>query len=162
MPLLDALPQGRIPAAIVTYLHILGILSCVSALVLERLWLRPDPDLRTGRRLLLADAVYGLAALLTVLSGLLLVLRYGSGMAFYTANPLFWGKVGLFLGVGVLSLLPSAVFLRWIAPLRRGSSPPLSPTDAGRLGWILNVELAGLAALPLLAALVARGVGLGG
>lgn len=160
MSLLDALPQGRVATAVVRYLHILGILTSVGMLVLERAWLQADPGLRRARGLLLADGVYGLAALLTVLSGLLLVLRYGSGMAFYMANPLFWWKVGGFLSVGLLSLVPTVVFLRWIPPLRRGTPPPLNPSDADRLAWILNLELGGIAVVPLLATLVGRGVGL--
>ena len=37
----------------------------------------------------------------------------------------------------------------------------VSEALAGRLKWILNIELAGFATIPLLATLMARGVGLG-
>jgi putative membrane protein len=36
----------------------------------------------------------------------------------------------------------------------------VSQALATRLGWIINVELVGFAAIPLLATLMARGVGL--
>lgn len=162
MSLLDDLPQGRIAGAIVTYLHILAILISVGALALERGLLRPEPGIQRARWLILADGVYGLAALATVLSGILLVLHYGPGMAYYTGNPLFWWKVGGFLAVALLSLGPTVVFLRWITPLREGIPPQLSRTGADRLSWILNLQLGGIAVLPLLATLVTRGVGLNG
>ena len=38
----------------------------------------------------------------------------------------------------------------------------MSEALAQRLRWILNIELAGFAAIPLMATLMARGVGLSG
>ena len=38
----------------------------------------------------------------------------------------------------------------------------MSEALAGRLAWILNIELVGFAAIPLMATLMARGVGLSG
>jgi putative membrane protein len=38
--------------------------------------------------------------------------------------------------------------------------PKVSEALANRLAWILNIELAGFALIPLIATLMARGVGL--
>ena len=102
------------------------------------------------------------STLALLLSGIARVLHYGQGSDFYTENPLFWWKVGLYLGVGGLSLYPTVTYILWALPLRRGELPQVSEALAQRLRWILNIELAGFAAIPLIATLMARGVGLSG
>ncbi|MXY62679.1 MAG: DUF2214 family protein [Synechococcus sp. SB0665_bin_28] len=47
-------------------------------------------------------------------------------------------------------------------PLRKGELPQVSGALCTRLAWSINVEVAGFASIPLLAALMAHGVGLGG
>jgi putative membrane protein len=93
-------------------------------------------------------------------SGILRVLYFGQGSTFYTENPLFWWKVGLYLAVGALSLYPTVTYILWALPLRRGETPVVSEALATRLSWILNVELLGFASIPFMATLMARGVGL--
>jgi putative membrane protein len=90
------------------------------------------------------------------------VLHFGQGSAFYTENPLFWVKVGTYLTVGALSLYPTITYILWAIPLRKGELPKVSEALATRLRWILNIELVGFAAIPFLATLMARGVGLPG
>jgi putative membrane protein len=87
------------------------------------------------------------------------VLYFGQGSSFYTENPLFWWKVGAYLAVGTLSLYPTITYILWAIPLRKGELPQVSESLVTRLKWILNVEILGFALIPLLAALMARGVG---
>jgi putative membrane protein len=153
-------PTGVVPSAAVAYVHYLSFMVCFGALVLERRLIKPDPGRDEATLMVITDIVYGIAALAVLLSGILRVLHYGQGSAFYTENPLFWWKVGLYLSVGTLSLYPTITYILWAIPLRRGELPQVSETLAARLRWILNIELVGFAAIPLLAALMARGVGL--
>jgi putative membrane protein len=133
---------------------------CFAALVVERRLLRPDPGRRAATAMVITDIVYGIAALALLVSGILRVLYFGQGSSFYTENPLFWWKVGLYLSVGALSLYPTVTYILWAIPLRKGELPKVSEALATRLGWIINVELVGFALVPLLATLMARGVGL--
>lgn len=112
--------------------------------------------------MVITDVVYGIAALTLLVSGILRVLYFGQGTEFYTANPVFWWKVGLYIAIGTLSLYPTVTYILWALPLRKGELPQVSEALANRLAWILNIELAGFAAIPLLATLMARGVGLAG
>ncbi|TGG77764.1 MAG: DUF2214 family protein [Aphanocapsa feldmannii 277cV] len=144
----------------VAYLHDLSFMVCFAALVLERYLIRPNPDRQNATLMVITDIVYGIAALALLVSGILRVLSFGQGSSFYTENPLFWWKVGLFLSVGGLSLYPTITYILWVLPLRRGALPLVSEGLAQRLGWILNIELLGFASIPLLATLMARGVGL--
>ncbi len=154
-------PTGVIPEALVAYVHHLSFMVCFAALALQRKLIRSEPGRGDSLLIVITDVVYGLSALTLTLSGILRVLHYGRGTSFYTENPLFWLKVATFVAVGVLSLYPTVTFLRsWAGPLRRGELPQPSEALVARLRLILNLELAGFAALPLLAALMARGVGL--
>ena len=110
--------------------------------------------------MVITDIIYGMAALTLLVSGILRVLYFGQGSDFYTQNPLFWWKVGLYLSVGGLSLYPTVTYILWAIPLRKGELPQVSEGLAGRLSWIINIELAGFASIPLMATLMARGVGL--
>jgi len=128
--------------------------------VLERRLIKANPAKGEATLMVITDVVYGIAALAVLLSGILRVLHYGQGSGFYTANPLFWWKVGVYLAVGALSLYPTVTYILWAIPLRKGELPEVSEALAGRLRWVLNIELAGFATIPLLASLMARGVGL--
>ena len=120
----------------------------------------PDPDQGTATKLIITDIIYGLAALTLLGSGIMRVLYFGQGSEFYTQNPLFWWKVGLYLGAGALSLYPTITYILWAIPLRKGELPKVSEALAKRLAWIINIELVGFASIPLMATLMARGVGL--
>ncbi len=162
MAVLAALPVPVLPSAAVAYVHYLSFMVCFGALVLERRLIRADPSREDATLMVITDVVYGIAALALLVSGILRVLYFGQGSSFYTENPLFWWKVGLYLGVGALSLYPTITYILWAIPLRKGELPQVSEALANRLAWILNIELVGFALVPLLATLMARGVGLPG
>jgi putative membrane protein len=143
----------------VAYGHYLSFMVCFAALVLERRLIRPQPDRRDAIWMVITDIVYGIAALGVLGTGILRVLYFGQGSTFYTENPLFWWKVGAYLTVGTLSLYPTITYILWAIPLRKGELPQVSESLATRLKWILNIEILGFALIPLLAALMARGVG---
>lgn len=162
MPGLAAIPPEVLSRAGVAYVHYVSFMLCFGALVLERRLIRPDPGKADATLMVITDVVYGIAALAVLGSGILRVLYFGQGSAFYTENPLFWWKVGVYLAVGGLSLYPTITYILWAIPLRKGELPKVSESLAQRLRWILNIELVGFAAIPLLATLMARGVGLPG
>lgn len=160
MTSLAVLPADVLPRAGIAYVHYLSFMLCFGALVLERRLIKADPNRQEATLMVITDVVYGMAALALLVSGILRVLYFGQGSDFYTENPLFWWKVGLYLAVGALSLYPTVTYITWAFPLRKGELPKVSQQLANRLAWILNVELVGFAALPLMATLMARGVGL--
>ncbi len=160
MTLATVLTPEIAKSAGVAYVHYLSFMLCFAALVVERRLIRPDPDRRTATVMVITDVIYGMAALALLVSGIFRVLYFGQGSEFYTTNPLFWWKVGLYLSVGGLSLYPTITYVLWAIPLRKGELPKVSEALASRLAWILNIELVGFALIPLLATLMARGVGL--
>ena len=92
-----------------------------------------------------------------MVSGILRVIHFGQVPSFTPS--LFWWKVGLYLSVGGLSLYPPSPTSSGHS-LRKGELPQVSESLAKRLAWIINIELVGFASIPLMATLMARGVGL--
>ena len=156
---MDASVVSRVGMA---YAHELSFMLCFAALTAERFLIRANPDRSTATKLIITDVVYGLAALTLLGSGVLRVLYFGQGADFYTENPLFWWKVGIYLSAGALSLYPTITYVLWAIPLRKGETPSFSAAAAQRIGWVINVELLAFATLPFMASLMARGVGSGG
>ena len=160
MVLAIALTSDLAKSAGVAYVHYLSFMLCFAALVVERRLITASPNRREATAMVITDIVYGIAALALLGSGILRVMYFGQGSEFYTQNPLFWWKVGLYLSVGGLSLYPTLTYILWAIPLRKGELPQVTQALANRLGWIINIELAGFASIPLMATLMARGVGL--
>jgi putative membrane protein len=145
--------------AIAASLHYLSIFILFALLTSEHLLFKPELDAVTARRLLRIDIAYGISAGLVLLTGAVRVLWYGKGLDYYLHNGLFHAKVGLFLLIGLLSIVPTLTFFNWRNDLLAGRAPQISPTSARRTIWVIRLELL-LLAMPVLASLMARGVGM--
>ncbi len=145
-------------SAIAAYVHYLSFMVAFAALVLESHTLKPDLNLAAARRLLITDVVYGLSAATVLITGVLRVLYFGKGREYYLSNPIFYTKVGLFVLIGLLSLYPTISFLLWLKDLRLNKPPTLELATVQRLTWVIRIELLGFLLLPLLAAMLARGM----
>jgi len=115
---LAAIPTDLLSQAGVAYVHYLSFMLCFGALVLERRLIKANPSKQDATLMVITDVVYGIAALALLGSGILRVLYFGQGSEFYTENPLFWWKVGVYLAVGGLSLYPTITYILWAIPLR--------------------------------------------
>ena len=151
---------GTVKTVGFAYLHYLSFMICFAALVVERKILKIHPNRQESINMVITDIIYGLAALSLLISGILRVLYFGQGITFYTQNPLFWWKVGVFLSVGALSLYPTITYILWAIPLSKNKLPDIKPELVERFRLIINIELIGFSLIPLMATLMARGVGL--
>jgi uncharacterized membrane protein len=149
-----------IPNALVAYGHYFFILVVMGLLTFERFTIAPNMDEETEKKLVIADATYGLSGALLFFTGYLRAVEYGKGWEFYSHEPLFWLKLtfgGILAG---LSLFPTITFVKRGAPLFQGESvDPMSEKLAKRLQSIVNAEISAILSIPLLATLMARGVG---
>lgn len=146
-------------SAIVAYLHYLSFMLCFGALVLEAFTLKKELSLNEAWKIVIADAVYGISATVVLVTGILRVLYFGKGTDYYLSNPVFYTKVAIFLGVGLVSLYPTVSFIGWVKGLRHGESPKLELLKLNRLLWLIRAEIVGFTLIPLLAAIMARGIG---
>ena len=136
--------------------HHLLVFALVAMLVAEAVLLRGALDAPTLQRLARLDAGYGASAGLLLIVGLCRVAFGLKGHDFYMHNPWFLAKLGSFVLVGVLSIVPTVRFLRWRKTMRAnpGFVPP--PSEQARLRGVLRLELALLAVIFALAAAMAR------
>ena len=145
-------------SAITAYLHYLGFMLAFGALVVESQTLKKDLSLTDAWRVVLADAIYGLSATIILITGIYRVIYFGKGTDYYLSSPVFYTKVGIFILVSLLSLYPTFSFLSWVKGLRDSKPPNLELPQAQRLSWLIRGELIGFALIPLLAAILARGI----
>ncbi|WP_031370721.1 MULTISPECIES: DUF2214 family protein [Lysobacter] len=136
--------------------HHLLIFALVSMLVAESILLRGPIDGGVLQRLARLDSAYGGCAGLLLLIGLARVWYGVKGHDFYLHNPWFHAKLGAYVLVGLLSILPTVRFLRW---RKAWSLDPGYLPDAGevaKMRGIVRFELVLIAAIFVLAAAMAR------
>ena len=143
------------PEILVKYVHFLCIFLIVGALVGEHLLLQPTLTRAQIKRLGVLDSIYGFSVIVLLAAGFTLWFGVGKPAEFYSANPIFHAKLGLFALIGILSAYPTIFFMRQ----RKGDPEEvveLPPVIKG----LIRAELFLLFLMPLLASLMAKGVGL--
>ncbi|WP_303699244.1 DUF2214 family protein [Brevundimonas naejangsanensis] len=131
---------------VLAILHHLLFLGLIVMLASELALLRtPEPPVK---RLAGLDAGYGVTALLIILVGVGRVMG-GKGWAFYEANPFFWAKIATFALIGLISIRPTLLILKWrkAAKSAPGYVPPQGELTAARRAIGLEILLL----IPLLA-----------
>jgi putative membrane protein len=143
-------------SAIVAYLHYLGFMLSFAALGIELFYLKPDFKLEEAKKVAFADIVYGISAVMILVTGILRVMYFGKGTEYYLNNPFFYIKIGIFIIVGLLSLYPTITFIFWFKDFLKEETPKLEENKINLLSWLIKGEIAGFILIPLLAAIMAR------
>lgn len=145
--------------ALLAYAHFASVFLLFAFLTVEAMLLRYEVDAKAATLIARVDLWYGASAGMVLITGLLRIFFGAKGSAFYLENPMFWGKVALFALLGLLSIKPTLMFLRWSRAIK--SNAAFAPDDAERRRArklvMIQIHLAAL--LPLTAVLMARGVG---
>jgi putative membrane protein len=146
-------------SAIVSALHLLALGIGLPSVFLRGRALKGRLDREGLRRLFAADTVWGIAAALWLVTGLLRAFGgLEKGTTFYLNSRLFLAKMGLFLLIIALEIRPMVTLIRWRATLRRGGVPDTSA--AGALYRLNHVELALVVVIVFVASFMARAFGL--
>lgn len=140
---------------LVRYGHFFGIFVIFSILSAQHLLVKDELEPISIKKIAALDMVYGVSALAVLLFGLGLWWGVGKPADYYTHNPLFHAKVGLFVLTGVLSFIPTRFYLK-----HKHSGQPV--TVPRSIIMIIRIELTLLVIVALLAVLMAQGVGLNG
>jgi putative membrane protein len=141
---------------ILRYFHFISIFIIVGTLVAEHLLLKKEMTRLELGRVARIDGVYGIAALTLLGAGLTLWLgEFGKPAIFYTKNWIFHTKLALFVLIGLLSIYPTVFFLK----KRKGNQEELI-TIPNSIFWMVRMELLLLFIIPILAGLMAKGIGL--
>jgi putative membrane protein len=147
-------------AAIAASLHYLSIFLLFALLASEHLLFKAPIDLTKARSLMRIDIAYGISAGLVLLTGAARVLWFGKGWEYYLHNGLFHAKVGLFVLIGLLSIVPTMTIFGWRNAVLADKAPSLSGRQHTLAVMAIRLELLLLVCLPVLASLMARGYGM--
>jgi putative membrane protein len=147
--------------ALGAWIHFLAIFAAVAFLAAEIAIYRPAMSLASMQRLRRIDAGFGLAAVAIIVTGLLRVFFFGKGADYYAHNHIFWTKMALVIIVALLSIQPTVHFLR-AARAAAGDDVHVAPAAFSRTRMFLLIEAGLFGLIPLMATLMANGVGYAG
>jgi putative membrane protein len=143
----------------IPYLHIIAIMVLMGSLISEHLILKPEMNPKQIKSLATLDFIYGMAAVLVLITGLLRWFVYGRGAAYYLSNPLFHTKLTLFVIMAILSVFPTIKFLKWRKEVNSGTAPGVDEKSVKRLLMLIRIEILIVVIIPFLAVMIARGYG---
>lgn len=144
--------------ALLAYAHFLCIFTLAALLVAELVILRPTLPADLARRMRLVDRWYGIVAGLVIVTGLGRFYLGLKGPQFYSSNPVFWTKMGLFVLVALLSIAPTVAYIRWSRRATADGSIVLEAPELRQLRGFLWAQVIVFLFIPLCAALMARGI----
>jgi putative membrane protein len=143
--------------ALLAWLHFLCIFTLVGALVAELVLYRREMRLARLTQLLRIDNLYGIAAGLVIISGVLRVTLGIKGASFYLHNPIFWTKMGFFVVVALLSIPPTIHYLRLKRNVDAAGTVTVADGPYRNMWALLTVETVLLACIPFFATLLTHG-----
>jgi putative membrane protein len=145
--------------AILQYLHISAILALVVFISSEAALCRPQwMNADVVERLVKVDRIYGIAAGVVFVTGLIRIYMGTKGASWYWSNWLLHTKLTLFIVVGLISIVPTLRFARWRKALRANGTLP-SELDVRGARKLVMLQAHIIPIIPLAAAFLARGFG---
>ncbi|MFC0398606.1 DUF2214 family protein [Paraburkholderia rhizosphaerae] len=142
-------------------LHLLGYGLALVAIVARTYALRRCSSPQSLSSVFLADNVWGLCAVLLIVSGSIRAFGgFEKGASFYLQEPLFHVKMGALVIILLLEIAPMVALIRWRIALRKGMPPRLG--RAHRFATIGAVQIALLVVMVFAATGMVRGVGVPG
>lgn len=139
------------------FLHHVAAFALVGALSLELMLVHQPLTLANARRLLRVDAVLGASAGLLLVVGLLRVFVFEKNPDYYFSSLAFLIKLGVFIALASLSLLPTLEFISWRKALRENHLPAIDERRLRKVQAVIHGELAGIVVILLCAAVMAKG-----
>lgn len=134
------------------YLPFISIFLVVGSVFAQQFLVTKQMKKTTLKTVLITDAIYGVASILTVTFGMILWFVVGKPATFYSESNLFWIKMVLFIIVGILSLYPTLFYFK----SKKKSETFISVPN--QLIYVLRLEVALLLIIPLFAELMAFGI----
>lgn len=145
--------------AVLAYLHIAAILMVVVFLTSQAALLRTEwLNAAVVQRLARVDLVYGVAALVLLATGLARTYWGVKGFGWYWSQPLLHIKVTLFVVIGLMSVVPTLRYRRWVKALRAGQGLP-GEAEVRATRKLVMWEAHLLVLIPIAAVCLARGIG---
>jgi putative membrane protein len=141
------------------FVHHLAAFTLVGALAAEVVLFKPPLTIAQARRAQRADQVFGTAATVLLVVGLLRVVYFEKGAAYYFSNGFFLTKFTLFILAALISIYPTVLFISWNKALEQGEVPVITAQAATRARMCMMLELTAILGILLCAPFMARGIG---
>lgn len=138
---------------LVRYFHFMAIFALFALLTIEHMLLKGRVETLWFKKILIVDLVYIICMIIAMICGIGLWLWVGKPAGFYSSNWVFHTKISLFM----LTLLLSFITTGFLISRRR--TAPGGVLVPKSIVWIIRFELLLLCTIPLLAVLMANGVG---
>ena len=145
--------------AVLAYLHYAAIFTLFAFLTVQAMLLRNPLDARTVRLLGRADVWAASAAGATLLTGFLRAGLGAKGGDFYFGAWPIYMKIAMFLTVGIISIYPTLAFIRWRRAYDHDPAWQLPAPEQARMRRLVMIEVHLAALIPIVAVIMARGLG---
>jgi putative membrane protein len=145
-------------SALMAFLHHLAAFTVVGALAVEVALFKLPLTVVQARRVQRADQIFGAAATMLLVVGLLRVAYFEKGAAYYFANAFFLTKLTLFILAALISIYPTVLFISWNKALEQGEVPAVTPQAATRARMCMMLELTAILGILFCAPFMARGI----
>ncbi len=139
--------------------HIL-VFSLVGVLAAEVAAVRPNMNAGQIAHLDILDTAYGAIAALVIVVGFGRVFYGAKGPDFFLANWVFWAKVGCFMLIALLSVVPTVRVLGWRRRIKADPAFTVPPAEAESVRRFMIGEALLLPLILIFAAMMVRGYGL--
>jgi putative membrane protein len=140
-------------------LHHLAAFTVVAMLAVEVATFKPPFSVLQARRLQRVDLIFGASATLLLIVGLMRVMWFEKGPAYYWHDIYFLIKFGAFIAAALISIYPTLLILSWTRALKAGEAPVMTDARTRRVRMCLMLELTAIVIILPCAALMARGFG---
>jgi putative membrane protein len=150
MPWLDAL---------LAYLHFTAVFVLFAFISIELVLLGTELAPATIRLLGRMDIWYFGSAIVVLATGFARLVFGAKGPAFYLQSWPVYVKIALFLAVVIVSIDPTLRFIRWRRSLDHDPAWRVPPGEQRRMRRTVLLEVHIAALIPLLAVIMARGLG---
>ncbi|MGB1103224.1 MAG: DUF2214 family protein [Crocinitomicaceae bacterium] len=145
---------------LLTYSHYICFIILVAAVFAEQFFVQQKMTRSDLNKLVAIDGIYGLSSIFVVKTGLLRVFFYAKGPDYYFSNHIFILKFSLFIVLGLLSVLPTVVFLKARKKVKKEDLSEIELPNYRLIIWSVRLEFFLLLIIPLLAVLMANGINL--
>jgi len=141
------------------FLHHLAAFTLVATLAVEVALFKPPLTVVQARRLQRTDLIFGVAAVVVLVVGMLRVAFFEKGPGYYWRDAFFLIKLGAFILAALISIYPTVTFLSWSKALKAGVAPEVGEARTRSVRMCMMLELTAILVILGCAALMARGFG---
>jgi putative membrane protein len=145
--------------AVLAYLHFTAIFLLFAFMTVEVMLMRGTLDWAAVRLLGRVDIWYFGSAIAALVTGMLRLGFGAKGSDFYLSSWPIYVKVGLFIAVGLISIQPTMVFMRWKKAFGQDPAFRVDDEERRRVRKYLMIEVHLAALIPIFAVIMARGLG---